>query len=82
MRDEGWWHLAGCVDCYAAGMVARRGEKATDFCGLAGCVGCDDDGGRVGLVKPRRRGVVLVEVAVMWRRVVESDSWVCREKLS
>ncbi len=40
-------------------------EKATNFHGLVGCVGCDDDCGRVGLVKPRMRGVVLIEVAVM-----------------
>ncbi len=58
----------GRVDCRVAGMVARRGEKATDFHGFVGREGCDDDGGRVGLVKPKRRGVVLVEVAVVWER--------------
>ncbi len=36
-------------------------------------MGVDDIGGRVGLVKPKSRGVVLVEVAVEWERVfVES----------
>ncbi len=46
-------------------MVARKGEKATDFLGFLGCVGVDDIDGRVGLVKPKRRGVVLVEVTVV-----------------
>ncbi len=50
------------MDCHAAGMVARRGEKATNFRGLVGCVGPEDGGGRVGLVKPRRCSVVLIEV--------------------
>ncbi len=53
------------MDCHVAGMVARRGEKATDFCGFVGRVGHDDGGGRVGLVKPRRRGVELIEDTVM-----------------
>ncbi len=48
------------------GMVVRRGEKATDFLGFLGWVGCDDVGGRVGLVNSKRRGVVLVEDAVVW----------------
>ncbi len=53
-------------------MVVRRGEKTTDFFDFLGCMGVDDIGGRVGLVKPRRRGVGLAEVAVGWERV-------CRE---
>ncbi len=46
------------------GMVARIGEKATNFRGFTGSVGRDDGGGRVGLVKPRRHGVILIEVTV------------------
>ncbi len=64
-------------------MVVRRGKKTTVFRDFLGCVGVDDIGGRVGLVKPKSRGVVLVEVAVEWERgFVESDSWTCRERLS
>ncbi len=58
----------GRVDCCAVGMVARRGEKATDFHGFVGHEGRDDDGGRVGLVNPRRRGVILIEVTVTSER--------------
>ncbi len=68
MRDVGWRHLGVCVDCRAVGMVARRGEKATDFHDFVGRVGRDEDGGRVELVNPRRLGVVLIEVAVLWER--------------
>ncbi len=56
------------MDCRAAGMVARRGEKATDFCGFVVREGRADGGGRIGLVKPRRCGVILIEVTVMWER--------------
>ncbi len=64
----GWRPFIGRVAKCAAGMVVRRGEKTTDFHGFLGCVGVDDGGGRVGLVKPKRVGVVLVEVAVVWER--------------
>ncbi len=46
----------------------RRGEKTTDFFGFVGCMGVDDIGGRAGLVKPRRRGVGMAEIAVEWER--------------
>ncbi len=49
-------------------MVVRRGEKTTDFRVCLGCVGVGDDCGRVGLVNPKRRGVVLIEGTVMWER--------------
>ncbi len=52
----------------AAGMVARRGEKATDFRGFLGNVIFDEISWGVGLVKPKRHGVVLVEVAVVLKR--------------
>ncbi len=68
MLEVGWRHFVGCVAERVVGMVVRRGEKATDFRGFLGCVGVDDIGGRVGLVKPKRRGVVLAEVAVVWER--------------
>ncbi len=68
MLEVGWWHVGGRVAKRVVGMVVRRGKKATDFHGFLGCVGVDDIGGRVGLVKPRRRGVVLVEVALEWER--------------
>ncbi len=54
-----------CVDCCVAGIVARIGEKATDCRGFVGCLGHDDGGGSFGLVKPRRRGVVLIEGTAM-----------------
>ncbi len=60
----GWQPFIGRVAKCAAGMVARKGEKATDFRGFLVFVGVDDIGGSVGLVKPKRRGVVLVAVAV------------------
>ncbi len=53
------------MDCRGVGIVARIGEKATDFCGFVGWVGCDDGGRSVGLVKPRRRGVVLIDFTAM-----------------
>ncbi len=68
MLEVGWRHLVGHVVRRVVGMVVKRGEKATNFCGFVGRVGCDDGGGMVGLVKPRRKGVVLIEVAVLWER--------------
>ncbi len=68
MLEVGWQHIGGCVAEHVVGMVVRRSEKATDFRILLGCTGVDDIGGRVGLVKPKRRGVVLAEVAVVWER--------------
>ena len=68
MLEESWRQVVGSVAGCVVGMVVRRGEKATDFCGFWGCVGVDDIGGRVGLVKPKRRGVVLAEVAVELER--------------
>ncbi len=65
MLEVDWRHFGDRAAKCAAGMVARKGEKATDFRGFLGCVGVDDIGGRVGLVKPKRRGVVLVEVTVV-----------------
>ncbi len=66
--EDGWRHFIGRVAKRAVGMVVRRGEKTTDFRNFLGCVGVDDIGERVGLVKPKRRGVVLAEVAVEWER--------------
>ncbi len=57
-------HLVGRVVGRVVGMVVRRGEKATDFRGFLGCVVGDGIGLGVGLVKPKRRGVVLAAVAV------------------
>ncbi len=57
-------HLVGRVVGRVVGMVVKRGEKATDFRGFLWCVVEDDIGLGVGLVKPKRRGIVLVEVAV------------------
>ncbi len=66
MLGVGWQHFVGRVAGRAVGMVVGRGEKATDFCGFLGCLGVADVSGGVGLVNPNRRGVVLVEVAVVW----------------
>ncbi len=54
-------------------MVVRRDEKATAFRGFLLIEGVEDGCGRVGLVKPKRRGVVLVEVATVWESFIESD---------
>ncbi len=51
--------MAECV----SGMVARRGEKATNLRSVLGNAMLDEIWWGVGLVKPKRRGVVLVEVA-------------------
>ncbi len=65
--------VALSVSAISSAVSVRRGEKAMDFHGFLGCVGVDDIGGRVGLVKPKSRGVVLVEVAVEWERVFHSN---------
>ena len=64
MLEVVWQHMVGRFAGRVMGMVVRRGEKTTDFRGFVGCVGVGGIGGRVGLVKPKRRGVELVEVAV------------------
>ncbi len=61
-------HIGGRVAERAVGILVRRGEKTTDFRGCLGCLGVADVSGGVGLVNPKRRGVVLVEVAVEWKR--------------
>ncbi len=74
-----WKRVGGFVGVRVAkhivGMVVRRGKKTTVFCEFFGCVGVDDIGGRVGLVKPKSRGVVLADVAVamMGEKTVEGS---------
>ncbi len=68
MLEDGWQHVGGHVAERVVGMVVRRGQKTTDFRKFLGFGGADDIGERVGLVKPKRCGVVLIKVAVVWER--------------